>query len=638
MRPNSTMFNTQALSEPYLALAKQLKDGGEAAPPETLPLVTAARELAAAARSSLDGRGMESRADRESLRDDVRRSVDAAGTEVSAVFSAAIFDLKTQFGDLPELFTTLPGATIVLGIAEALLRGLRTPDAAAAGWRDVVQAFEKNDSPESCELAVAQLKAIMVEQGHDWDERAGKWAGILCDWDYMIARARGEEERVPRLEPAGSSIEERLAICETIAREAVPAGRVVVWLAYSNASLPNNYLALSGVEIFDGSLWHDEHVLIEGPWPRPPELDIDVRYRGFLHRRPAEDFVFLRVNLGHSGIMTARKRARQIAETLPSLVTTSSSWRLMDGEILVVDDGNWSGSVFFEDPIEKTLRLSQFARSDPTGSLLMDESQKLVSDLVNALPEASELAEGFRWRTAVRQLPNSAQRVALTVQAIERQFIPAAKEDKPRWDALLARYFKTHWSWSRLGREVWDVGYFGTQPLLDGPLEIGGSQTPALRAALVQQSVREINVDTAETVRRAAELGAQLDAGSIERRMVAEVERCAASTEYALLWLDRLEARFDVLLARAIRVRNAITHGGRTVDSVTDSVDTFVAALETLVLGARLYAIEEDTPLAAVLQRWRVFALEHRRRLEAGEDFDSVVASLSTSSAAAVSN
>ena len=78
--------------------------------------------------------------------------------------------------------------------------------------------------------------------------------------------------------------------------------------------------------------------------------------------------------------------------------------------------------------------------------LSIERDPSYFADLLYAVPRASAVADGFRWRAAVRQLPDSAQPVVLTVQAVERQFSPAERDGSTRWEALLARYYKALWA------------------------------------------------------------------------------------------------------------------------------------------------------------------------------------------------
>jgi hypothetical protein len=632
MRPNATHFlNCETLVGWQLALTRQLRDGGAAAPPETLTLVDAAEDLAAAARSKLLGRGMRAKADRESLRDDLKRSIDAVGPNLLAAHATSLHDLRATFANLPSDLSRPIGATVALGHAEALLAYLRLPGSAQAAWHDVVEAFE-NDAPAAvCETRIAQLRAVLRLRGHDWDERAGVLMDVLVDRAYVIAGLRGEEvsEPDPR-ELAGSSWDERIALCADVVAEEPREKDVIVWFAFCNASLRGRpYLRVGRLEFFDGELWDDDRVLIDGDssWPRPAELDFP--YRGpYLDRRPAEHFVLLRVDLERAAISTARARARRVAETVPALVSSSSNWRLMEGDASYTEKGGWSGSPMFEDPMERALRLSEHPAYDPTGIQLRDLDEPLVDGLLVGASAPTALAEAYRWRVAVLQLPDENQRVALTVQAVERNFIAADDGDeRTAWHSLLRDYARTQWAWGELDREIWDAAYCGVYALPDKMSAPPRPLFDRFHTAMIEETPeRAIRVHKSPAVSLAKGLADELDAGSMERRQTAHLANCAADPSAAEAWLASFEERFDVLLSRAIRVRNAITHGSITVPSVVTSVVPFVTALESLVLGARHWAFVEDTEPAAKHQQWRIRALDLRQRLEAGEDLASLAA------------
>jgi hypothetical protein len=282
----------------------------------------------------------------------------------------------------------------------------------------------------------------------------------------------------------------------------------------------------------------------------------------------------------------------------------------------------------FEDPMERALRLSEHPGYDPTGIQLRDLDEPLVNGLLEGASAATALAEAYRWRAAVLKLPDENQRVALTVQAVERNFIPSDDGDeRTAWHSLLSDYARTQWAWGQLDREIWDAAYYGVYALPDKMSAPPRPIFDRFHAALIEETPeRAIRVRRSPAVSLAKDLADELDAGSMERRQAEHLANCAVDPSAADAWLTSFEARFDVLLRRAIRVRNAITHGGITVPAVVTSVVPFVTALESLVLGARHWVFVEDIEPAAKHQQWRIRALDLRRRLGAGEDLASLAA------------
>ena len=76
--------------------------------------------------------------------------------------------------------------------------------------------------------------------------------------------------------------------------------------------------------------------------------------------------------------------------------------------------------------------------------------------------------------------------------------------------------------------------------------------------------------------------------------------------------------RFQRLLARARRERNAITHGIRTVPAVLETVEPFLDRLAGRLIGALHSCVAERRDLTTELQSWRVARLERQEELAAG--------------------
>jgi hypothetical protein len=80
--------------------------------------------------------------------------------------------------------------------------------------------------------------------------------------------------------------------------------------------------------------------------------------------------------------------------------------------------------------------------------------------------------------------------------------------------------------------------------------------------------------------------------------------------------IDAHRGRFDVLLRRANRVRNAVLHGNDTVPAVVASVDPFLQRLAEAVIGAQLRGLETQAGIRAELGDLRdrhIAELDHLR-------------------------
>jgi hypothetical protein len=67
-----------------------------------------------------------------------------------------------------------------------------------------------------------------------------------------------------------------------------------------------------------------------------------------------------------------------------------------------------------------------------------------------------------------------------------------------------------------------------------------------------------------------------------------------------------LSVTFETLRGRAVRVRNAVLHGGAVQTASIESVDGFVERLTRIVNDHRVLALSESRPLLDVLEQVRV--------------------------------
>ena len=117
----------------------------------------------------------------------------------------------------------------------------------------------------------------------------------------------------------------------------------------------------------------------------------------------------------------------------------------------------------------------------------------------------------------------------------------------------------------------------------------------------------------------APEVLAALLVGSMDHRIVREVTAVLRSPEQALKRLRLLGKRFDRLLARAERQRNALAHGTGTTETVLRAVDSFVAVLAQYVAQEAVRQATTGKEPLIEFERQRIEAIEQEARLEVGD-------------------
>lgn len=118
---------------------------------------------------------------------------------------------------------------------------------------------------------------------------------------------------------------------------------------------------------------------------------------------------------------------------------------------------------------------------------------------------------------------------------------------------------------------------------------------------------------------RATELAEGLTEGSMAQRLVGETVRRTGQGPDTVAWLDALGKRFDRLIARAERQRNAAVHGATTVPAVLETVEPFMARLSGRIVAEKLEDAASGVRALDAMEDARYAALERKDRMSRGE-------------------
>ncbi|MEJ7791993.1 MAG: hypothetical protein WKF65_08500 [Gaiellaceae bacterium] len=592
---------------PRLAtLVRQLQAGGAQAPPEQLSQVTALEELLAVTGAMIGGHGAPYPDDRASLKDDVLRSFDALGPASAELHRTACGDFRQLAARLDKLLNDVAGAHVLRAAANVLLTELASPPSRVAAFADCAQAFYEGEFVGVCEMRLRYLRSVVEAAGHEWSERARRLHEALAD-DYALLWVHGAldpphaGERHDHIDSAGLSVDERLCLCEAIVAAAPSTQPVVVWLAFANARVSRFYLRKGPIEFYDSRVWP---AVLAGDWPgnldwtQPAEL-ADPDAARFLADLPDENFVLARVALEHASSESARERARDLARAAIELIGWESDWVLMDGAAAHAGSG-WFGTIGFTDPRERANR----SAGDPlldVADTLADVEDELLQRLADGEATASAFLADTRWRRAVARLPDAEHRVALVVALFERVLVPSAA-GSDTWYGACARYFELLFAFDDVEAQIADAGEYGVHAV---------SRDPAARDDFLRfdRAIMEhprglsFRVRLDEVIRLAQTMHPHVPAGSMEERMLAEVEQKTNDGPALAAWLGASRTRFGRLLARAKRQRNAVAHGTRPVPGVLATVEPMLDYLAGRMIGAVHYCAVEQRDLIAELER-----------------------------------
>jgi len=546
----------------------------------------------------------------QSLLAEIDHTTAALGPDVTELVAIALTPLN---GAIDAKSPPTEANVSALGRAIEQTRvALCDPAVRRAAWDDALAGFREDIAPEQAAGRLRILRDLVELAQGDWGGISSTLAGAVNN-DTSALAAMGQEVEVDIGEhqnAAGWSVEERLDACREYVGKQPPKGHLIAWLAFDRASLPEFYQPLGPAELWTAQVCPQ--------WPREgrgradgpiPDFAGD-EYEVFLPSLDESGRVLMRLDLGERPSAGAGEDARDLARTIVQMAVTSSSWDLLDG-CAFVRAGHWWGS-----PIGPRPEVSENPVHEPTGRFLADLDPKFVSGLVARVADVEELAGDVKWAESVRKLPDAAHRAALSMRLLERR-LPTAPGAQPGWGKAHVWLVRTRW-WLREGcanrqlfRDLADAAFEGVHGI---PAKHAANKELFLRyQALMLPSKGDLAFEyrPKAIMNGLGDLAGELLEGSMEARIVTSAAGMCSDGAAATERLEEHGRRFDVLLRRAARVRNAVLHGNNTVPAVAESVQSVLEQLTAAVISAEYHAIESAEEIRDIL--------DHRRMLREAE-------------------
>ena len=420
-----------------------------------------------------------------------------------------------------------------------------------------------------------------------------------------------------------------------------PRSAQVAWFIFANADIPDGYLRVGQVQFFSHRLWPEAVISREfmGRIPEaefPAELD-DWALEQIKPHDEAGAFVYARVELVGPRAQGSRNpwaHGRPTHEWACELVSGiveaatfrlgGSAWKLLSGVAVysgTVSDasgtfGNWSGSWPFADPdvYERPGR----PLAEGTGEALESLEPRFAELLAEADETVRDAVREVRWYEAARQQADPAQRVVLHVRAFERALPTPGSE---RWNDAVKRYFREYWAIDRLEQEIFNLARQADWVVRHYRFD----ELERLEQWVVHEGER-FTVFYAPFLRMAAQILPLIPQHyRLERRRLRQAVKWAADPAAARARIGEHEQRFDTLLDRALRQRNAVLHGVKTVPDVVASVDRFVARVAGYIVAQSVHGAGAGDDLVEAIERGRDHARRTLWRLDQGETPVAVV-------------
>lgn len=573
-------------------------------------LPTALEELCHVCAAAAAGRLVKG-GDRASLVADIGRSIEGTGRLTASAAAPEFADFRKELGQLSVRLNSAEGARAVDLAVGSLRAALSRPDVSLAAWRDAMAAFDDgNVSPDMCEALVRNLRELTELRGHLWEPQglASRLQGVLGD-DFA------------QREGSATPADQRVIHCEELIAAEPAIADCAVWFVFGNADLTASFRQIGPLLFVPRDLVPDGFApgrVLQDVGPLPELAHWDEAESHFT-RIPSEHVVLARVWLTSTFADQAPRKARRVLESLVEIASPTSTWRLYEGEMV------WSGGEYFWG--SSFLDLAQWERDSPpvsphfegTDRGLTDFKGDFVQRLADDDAAASEAIEDVRWTIAVRRAVDASQRVALGTRALERT-LGIAKANEEPWPDVTSRFLKGQWVYLALSNEMFDAAIAATSGLPGRYTHNAAAYKEIHDLVLPEGEPGHRSPDFKELAKVQTAYGHLWEDNAFSGRIVREA--CAALTDpqAALATLTRLKARFDCLIARTERQRNALIHGTRPTQNVLDTVDGFLQTLNAYMAQESFRTAETGQAPLAQLERWRVDALTRKQRLEKGDN------------------
>ena len=581
--------------------------------------ITALRELDAVCDGMLSGRGGPNLPNRASLVDELQRSLNQLGMLTRQAAHESLANFQSELARLTRRLDTPSGARVLKLQLGVLLDRLDAEEVVAAAWRDTVRTFLDDDTTaETCELRVAQLTELAEHRGVDYAAWSRNAEMALGD-DAHTLEFLGEpvvEQPEGREHVGGVTEERRIELCEEQLAKLPGPSQIVVWLVLDNAALPDQFLQLGPVWLFDARYWPNDYATeqivsrIDPGLPEPPEFnDWEWASHEFAHLPAAEHRIYARVTLEDTMTASARTRARRVLQEMIDLAKSDSDWILLDGALSWRTTG-WSGESYSVPDDTDTHPVKE-----PTATQLKRFDAALIQRWVDGNPLVAEGIADAMWAIAVERAPATSQRIMLALRTVERVLGQARESPNDSAGAPAERFLRAPWVKDTLSQEIRDAvfaAHNGVEKSF-GPTELKNRLLGMITGPSTWHDL------FADFLPVAPDALAALTPGSMAHRIVRDALDVLTSPEKALRRLNELGQRFDRLLARSERQRNALVHGTGTTDAALRGVDEFVRVLANYAAREALDSAESGKQPLVGLEQKRVQALERAAQLESGE-------------------
>lgn len=565
------------------------------------------------------------------MTDDVAAVLSGRGASVAAQtpsISALIMQLKQ-----PDLGADNTRRQQCLSLVGSSWTELAQPAAGVAALDDLVGAAQ---DPATA-TPILQVRVDVLE---DCLRGAGRAASAVLEalgrvlddslWGVNNARAQlGDQTMKLTFEDidknAGLPVGDRLDLCRRLLQHQEHPADQVVWFCFENASIrassSSGTVAFGPVTFFDGKalveavangteLYHPVHhpdgSISHAVTPTPPELVQPED--GTAPKWPdwppqVKQWVAARVDLGQEQLVDPVRTAAQQVDTLVQLAafyTDGTRWQRMSG-YKYLSSGGGVMSPFRTDTTDR-----RFDR-DHTGDALDQLAAQLAAHLPVQDPHLGELLDAAAVLHHRRKDLDSTS-ILDSARVIDR----VSELCGEHWIKHLEDGFAVWWA-----RDLIEDAIASALHGVQEHQELAGLQSLPDEAQLYSYRNGQQQLDYAVVVQALPHLAAELPVHHSAARLVRTVAARTATPAHLGEWVDECVSEYSRLVARLLRCRNSLVHGGPFTDGIAGTVQELARTHAKRSIGIALWGVADGSSVHQAHQRERTTRNQWRDQISA---------------------
>lgn len=559
---------------------------------------------------------------------DFECSVDALGPTLTKVLSRRGRNLLITLRSLPLSHESQMRTSNAISIrkkalrqAKKLLVTLKEERILLGAWVDVV-GTTRNIALPPTRLEVH--RDVLIDVAHCQNKNMGTFGVrrniselLRLSVEHLEHNDIYSKSKYPKLGIHTLTIEERIDLCRQALLYNEEKRDRIVWLEISRAGMHKMSMDCGDVIFFNGQwlMGQKDANISKNIESLPSEVQKNLERFGKYQFSGDKHTVLARIALEDGFISTADDEARKILQGLFDLgyVNRGKDWSINDGFVVYSGDRDVMSSTSrkreiegmynpYTDSISEQIESNDLNTSS-VNSKNLDERLSLLLELIEELRSANGKSSEIKLLASTRLL----------------EHVTSWCDDTKRWYEFTEQYVKLAWARKR------ELSYLDelVQPILLTGIQINGAEHEGLKAirkkAIINMRRTGYSFHRGKAISNLRAISKINDITKSSRSFDWLVQTYSSGTSLHSSLLNH-EKQFENELARLVRYRNALEHGGPRHLLVADSSADFAAQVAFLAASTAMDSFLNGKNLEAAFDREnKVFSRKFRQLAGGGQ-------------------